>query len=60
MLSMITKLTVVETESTDVFVNQGVEYALFDRVQDNELILYLWANDNVVVKSWNSDVSVFV
>lgn len=55
MLSMITKLTVVETESTDVFVNQGVEYALFDRVQDNELILYLWANDNVVVIGRNQD-----
>lgn len=52
---MITKLTIVETESEDVFVNQGVEYALFDSVEDGELVLYLWANDNAVVIGRNQD-----
>lgn len=48
-------LTVVETDSTNVFVNQGVEKALFDSVCDGELILYVWSNDKAVVIGRNQD-----
>lgn len=55
LLSMITKLTVVKSESTNVFVNQGIELALFDKVEEGEAILYLWTNENTVVIGRNQD-----
>lgn len=55
LLSMITKLTIVKSESTNVFVNQGIELALFDKVEEGEEILYLWTNENTVVIGRNQD-----
>lgn len=52
---MITKLTVIKSESTNVFVNQGIELALFDKVEEGEAILYLWTNENTVVIGRNQD-----
>lgn len=46
---MINKLKIVRTESTNVFVNQAVESALFDCAADNEAALYLWYNERAVV-----------
>lgn len=55
LLSMITKVSVYKTESTNVFVNQAIELALFDAVAEGELILYLWSNENCVVIGRNQD-----
>lgn len=52
---MITKLTIVKSESTNVFVNQGIELALFDKVEQGEEILYLWTNEDTVVIGRNQD-----
>ncbi|MDD3400687.1 MAG: lipoate--protein ligase [Eubacteriales bacterium] len=52
---MISKLYTIESNSTDIFYNQGLEKALLDSVGENELILYLWRNDNSVVIGKNQD-----
>jgi len=52
---MVNSLILVKSESTNVYINQGIEKALFDGVNDNEYILYLWSNDNTVVIGRNQD-----
>jgi len=52
---MIDKISIVESDSLDVFSNQGLELTLFDTVLDNEIILYLWSNENTVVIGANQD-----
>lgn len=49
------KITFIGTESVNVFVNQGVEAALTESVGDNEIILYVWSNDNTVVIGRNQN-----
>lgn len=47
------KIAFTDSASTNVFVNQGVEAALFETVADDEARLYLWSNDNTVVVGRN-------
>lgn len=57
---MVKKLVVVLAESTNVFVNQGIEKSLFDSVDDDTYILYLWTNDNTVVIGRNQNAQLEV
>lgn len=52
---MVNKIAIFESNTTDVFFNQAVELSLFENVEDNEMILYLWTNDNTVVIGANQD-----
>jgi len=52
---MVNKIAIFESQSNDVFYNQAVELTLFENVEDNEIILYLWTNDNTVVIGANQD-----
>lgn len=52
---MVSSIIVVKAESTNVYVNQGIEKSLFDGVKDNEYILYLWTNNNTVVIGKNQN-----
>lgn len=49
------RIFTVESAGDNVFVNQGIEAALFDRMKDGEAALYLWRNANAVVIGRNQD-----
>ena len=55
-LSLINKLYVIETASVEPYHNLALEKALFDRVEQGELILYLWQNRRTVVCGRNQNV----
>ena len=50
-----TDLFVTASDSFDVYVNQALEKHLLDRVSEDQVILYLWRNDNTVVIGRNQD-----
>ena len=52
---MVNQLTLAISDSSDIFINQGLEKLLFDTVNDDEFILYLWTNDDCVVIGKNQD-----
>lgn len=53
---MIDKLKIYITDSTDPYTNLAMEKVLFDSVQDDEMILYLWQNQNTVVIGKNQNL----
>lgn len=53
---MIKNLKIYITESTDPYTNLATEKVLFDNVQDDEMILYLWQNHNTVVIGKNQNL----
>ena len=52
---MIQKLQIYMTDSTDPYWNLATEKLLFERVEDNCCILYLWQNKNTVVIGRNQN-----
>ncbi|MCQ2409632.1 MAG: lipoate--protein ligase [Clostridia bacterium] len=52
---MFKKLLIVKAESENVYVNQGIEKALFDSIEDDTYLLYIWTNENTVVIGKNQD-----
>ncbi|MBP1529994.1 MAG: lipoate--protein ligase, partial [Erysipelotrichaceae bacterium] len=42
-------------ESLDVYHNQAIEKYFLDRIEDDEVILYLWQNDKTIVIGANQD-----
>lgn len=52
---MFKKLLIVKAESGNVYVNQSIEKALFDSVENDEYVLYIWTNENTVVIGKNQD-----
>ena len=53
---MIKKLRIYLTDSTDPYINLATEKVLFDNVQYDEMILYLWQNHNTVVIGKNQNL----
>ncbi len=49
------KLRVFVSESLDVYHNQAIEKYFLDRIEDDEVILYLWQNDRTIVIGANQD-----
>ena len=49
------KLRVFVSESLDVYHNQAIEKYFLDRIEDDEVILYLWQNDKTIVIGANQD-----
>ena len=49
------KLRVFVSESLDVYYNQAIEKYFLDRIEDDEVILYLWQNDRTIVIGANQD-----
>ena len=49
------KLRVFVSESLDVYYNQAIEKYFLDRIEDDEVILYLWQNDKTIVIGANQD-----
>lgn len=52
---MIKKLQFYNSISFDPYINLAIEQALFDNVDDETLILYLWQNQNTVVIGKNQN-----
>jgi lipoate-protein ligase A len=52
---MIKKLQFYVSRSTDPYVNLAVEKILFETVEDDTLVLYLWQNQNTVVIGRNQN-----
>lgn len=50
-----TDLLLAVSDSFDVYGNQALEKHLLDHVSEDEVILYLWRNDNTVVIGRNQD-----
>ncbi len=50
-----TDLFVTASDSLDVYGNQALEKYLLDHVSEDQIILYLWRNDNTVVIGRNQD-----
>ncbi len=53
--NMIKKITVYNTDCTNPHINLATEKWLFDSVEENEVILYLWQNKNTVVIGKNQN-----
>lgn len=53
---MVNRLSVYISESFDVYKNLATEKYLFDNVACDEIILYLWQNDNAVVLGRNQNI----
>ncbi len=51
----VSKAVFVDNPSTNVFVNQGVEASLLERVSAGETVLYVWTNDFAVVIGRNQN-----
>lgn len=51
----VTRLIVMESAGDNVFVNQALEAALFECVDEGECALYLWSNADTVVIGRNQD-----
>ena len=49
------KLRVFVSEGLDVYHNQAIEKYFLDRIEDDEVILYLWQNDRTIVIGANQD-----
>lgn len=52
---MISKLTIYKSSCFDPYINLAIEKYLFDNVKHDELILYLWQNENTVVIGSNQN-----
>ncbi len=55
-LLIIMKQKYFSTSVVDVYKNQALEKALFEKADKDEVILFLWRNDNTVVIGKNQDV----
>ena len=53
---MIEQLSVIRAESTDSRRNLALETVLLEMVRKNQMILYLWQNDNTVVIGRNQNI----
>ena len=49
------KVIFMDSASDNVFVNQGIEWALAESLREGEAALYLWSNDRTVVIGRNQD-----
>ena len=49
------KLRVYLSESSDVYYNIATEKYLFDTVKPDEMLVFLWSNDNTVVIGKNQN-----
>lgn len=52
---MIKKLQIYESASFNPYINLGIEEFLFDNLEDNTIILYLWQNEKTVVIGKNQN-----
>ena len=52
---MINRISVYISKSFDVYKNLATEKYLMDRVEENQMILYLWQNENTVVIGRNQN-----
>lgn len=55
---MIRKITAIHTKNTNPYHNLALEEYIFHKVEEDELILYLWQNRHTVVIGKNQNASV--
>lgn len=48
-------IKILKSKTTNVYINQAIELALFDSVKLGELFIFLWANENTVVIGRNQN-----
>ena len=55
MTNIAEKIYIIDTGMTDPYCNLALEEYLFDRLRPDEVVMFLWQNDNTVVIGQNQN-----